>query len=251
MNRLFSTLKSSVIGTRVARRQQRRTFCGVRRDRARVEALESRALLSANVVFGNGGIVETTLAANPATHGYFASGGDSIAVQADGKIVVGNTLEKLTSDGSHGDHIWLISRYNPDGSLDGSFGQNGDVIINFGTAGEVPGAQGEYELTDLNKILIAPDGKIVAAGHYENWGNSNSSAANQPRLFAAARLNADGGLDTTFGAAGELLQQPQSLPGLPNDYFSVSEESTVLAAMDSTGGLIVGGSDEIIDNGSA
>jgi uncharacterized delta-60 repeat protein len=92
-------------------------------------------------------------------------GANSVAIQADGKIVAagGNTLV----------------RYNTDGTLDTSFNGTGKVIIPVGS----------------NSVAIQADGKIVAAG---NSGNNTGSD------FAVVRLNPNGSLDTTFNGTGKV-----------------------------------------------
>jgi uncharacterized delta-60 repeat protein len=92
-----------------------------------------------------------------------------IALQSDGKIVVG---------GSASGDIALV-RYDEDGHLDSSFSGDGRV-----TAG-LTDARGDGG----RAIAIQPDGKIVAAG-----GTSGD--------FALARFDADGSLDATFGGDG-------------------------------------------------
>jgi uncharacterized delta-60 repeat protein len=95
----------------------------------------------------------------------------AIAIQPDGKLL---------ATGNRGDDFATV-RYNPDGSLDTSFGSGGIVITVFGGFG---GSRG---------IAIQPDGKIVVSGHA--GGPSNEHAA-------MARYNSDGSLDTTFGSGG-------------------------------------------------
>ena len=94
------------------------------------------------------------------------------AVQADGKVVVA---------GSSYGNGFVLARYNTDGSLDTSFGDDGRVRTSFG-----PGSAEAYG------IAIQADGKIVAAGRFD-WD------------FALARYNADGSLDTSFGSGGKVI----------------------------------------------
>lgn len=102
--------------------------------------------------------------------------GRAVALQADGKIVVaGSSL--VGADGN-----FAVARYNPDGSLDSSFSDDGTEITDFG------------ERHDAEAVAIQPDGKIVVAG------TSDSDNGN----FALARYNADGSLDSSF--AGDGLQ---------------------------------------------
>ena len=93
----------------------------------------------------------------------------AVAVQADGKIVaVGfSNPGGLAAD-------FALARYNPDGSLDSSFGTGGLVTTDFGlTRDEAFG------------VAIQSDGKIVAVGRDK-----------------LARYNTNGSLDSSFGGGG-------------------------------------------------
>lgn len=108
-----------------------------------------------------------------------------LKVQPDGRIVVGGvaSLEgDVTSTGSLNGHA-LISRFEADGRPDTSFGVEGNVVEDFGLGGT------GY----ANRIVLLPDGKILAGGL------SDTSAGF--RLFVARYL-ADGTRDTTFGSGG-------------------------------------------------
>ena len=73
----------------------------------------------------------------------------AIAVQADGKILVAGETSLPTAFNFH----WFLHRFNPDGSLDTSFGTGGKVSTDFGNFTD-----------DADAILVQPDGKIVVAG---------------------------------------------------------------------------------------
>lgn len=94
--------------------------------------------------------------------------GEELIIQSDGKIVAA---------GSSNSDFALV-RYNADGTLDATFGTGGIVTTDIGNSSNSVVALG-----------IQSDGRIVAAG----YGNSS---------FALVRYNADGTLDTTFGASG-------------------------------------------------
>ncbi len=118
--------------------------------------------------FGNNGILSTDInLTNDVSK--------STVVQADGKIVAAG----YSSDGFK-DRFCLI-RYNPDGTLDQSFGNSGIVITNF------------VSTSICSEIALQADGKIVAVGH--TWGGSENE-------FALARYNTDGSLDNSFGNNG-------------------------------------------------
>ena len=107
---------------------------------------------------------------------------NSIAVQADGKIVVGGNFSTIRSV-----TVNNIVRLNSDGTNDIAF------ISNTGT-----GANGA-----INVVLIQADGKILLAGAFTSF---NGTSVNR-----LVRLNSNGTLDTAFvssigtGASGNIL----------------------------------------------
>jgi uncharacterized delta-60 repeat protein len=106
--------------------------------------------------------------------------GYSLAIQPDGKILLGGAC----SNGRNRD--FCIARFNSDGTLDTSFGTNGKVIQNIGSADDYG-----------NSLAIQPDGKILLGGYCKNGSNDD---------FCIARFNSDGTLDTTFGSYGKIIQ---------------------------------------------
>jgi uncharacterized delta-60 repeat protein len=106
---------------------------------------------------------------------------NAVALQADGKLVVVGTTY---TDNDYSDEDFAIARYNPDGSIDTSFGTNGRVTTDF------PGLAAV-----ASSVLVQPDGKILVAGGafplFTFLGN-----------FELARYNPDGSLDTGFGDGG-------------------------------------------------
>jgi uncharacterized delta-60 repeat protein len=125
----------------------------------------------------------------------------SVVVQPDGKIVVaGGTHPIFPSQGGQ----FALARYNPDGSLDTSFGSGGFVRTSFGTEGCYASA-----------LILQSDGKIIAAGsNYINFTIEQSSNTD----FGLARYNPDGTLDSTFGSGGEVSTD---FDGFNDDAFSV------------------------------
>jgi len=114
-----------------------------------------------DATFGTAGKVVTPLDQNVAGYG--------VAVQSDGKIVL---------SGEQANDFYL-TRYNPDGSLDTTFGTAGIVKTDF--------ASGSSDRAF--SVAVQRNGKILAVGQ------SNGD-------FAVARYNADGSPDTTFGTGG-------------------------------------------------
>ncbi len=122
---------------------------------------------------------------------YFDLGGNNrdeayaLAIQADGKIVVVGTVERVT-----GTDIGVV-RLKPDGDLDPTFGSGGTTTIAYD-----PTANRFDSGID---VLIQADGKIVVAGSVE------TGASNGDYDFAAFRLTTTGTLDTTFSNDGKIL----------------------------------------------
>jgi uncharacterized delta-60 repeat protein len=100
----------------------------------------------------------------------FVGRANGVALQPDGKIVV---------VGDSGGPGFALARYNPDGSLDTTFSEDGKQTTDFGAG-------------FAEDVVVQPDGKIVAVGTTEDVGD-----------FALARYDPDGSLDTTFSGDGK------------------------------------------------
>src|SRR5262249_472310 len=108
----------------------------------------------------------------------------AVLIQPDGKILVGGT----GGDGPH--FFFVLARYNPNGSLDTTFGNGGKVVTH-------PRPSGPYnEIWDL---ALQAAGRILAAGNVDT-GNDTK--------FAVARYNPNGSLDTYFGSNGIATSNP-------------------------------------------
>jgi uncharacterized delta-60 repeat protein len=122
--------------------------------------------------FGTGGRVTLNFGLTNASEQASA-----VAVQGDGKIVVGGSLAPTSGTGSH----FAIARLTAAGALDGSFGSGGEQTLDFGF---------------LTSLAIQPaDQKIVLAGYNGTQGIGTA--------FEAARLGTDGSLDASFGSGGK------------------------------------------------
>jgi uncharacterized delta-60 repeat protein len=126
-----------------------------------------------DTTFGTGGKVETSF-------GNSAETARGVAIQSDGKIVVaGETVPYFG-----GDHDFALARCNTNGSLDTGFGTGGILTTSFTSNNDYGEA-----------VAIQSDGKIVVAGAANATGNE---------IFALARYDVDGNLDTTFGTDGRV-----------------------------------------------
>ncbi len=155
--------------------------------------------------FGNSGIAITDFGGN-----------ESAAVagfQPDGKIIVGGGLRD--NNGSD----FLVVRYNPDGSVDGSFGTGGSVRMDFENEDVV------------QSIAVTPDGKIV-------FGGTGYIFPPDFSYFHAdiliGRLNTDGSFDGSFGQQGKTIIDKSN-----NDYMSnlqvQSDNKIIFTRYESTG----------------
>lgn len=104
--------------------------------------------------------------------------GTVVIQQTDGKLVVAGRVE--TTSTSHPDIV--LSRYNPDGSLDTSFDGDGKLTVDFG-----------YK-EGAHSLIQQSDGKLVIAGYSNNAFTEG----------LVVRLNPDGSLDTSFDGDGKV-----------------------------------------------
>ena len=101
----------------------------------------------------------------------------SIAVQADGKILIGGFLTSLSPNGGAAVTRNGIARLNTDGTLDALFDPNA-------TGG-----------SDVRSIAVQTDGKILIGGFFNTLAPNGGAAVTRHRI---ARLNTDGTLDASF-----------------------------------------------------
>ncbi|HET6713794.1 MAG TPA: delta-60 repeat domain-containing protein [Actinomycetota bacterium] len=120
--------------------------------------------------FGGDGIVTTNMAKRE-------DAASAVTIQTDGRIVVVGTASIRAR------RVFAIARYDPDGTLDAGFGNNGKARIGFTQGGDDAAAD----------VAVQPDGRIVVVG----------SSFDLDR-FALARLDPDGTLDPTFHADGKV-----------------------------------------------
>src|SRR5687768_43217 len=123
--------------------------------------------------FNADGSIDTTFGVNGVVAVTNRAIGRAVAVQADGKIIVG--YDDLDID------ELLIVRLNADGSIDSTF--------RGGTASPQPLPR---ELHDLD-LAVAPNGKIYLVG---------DEVVDAPEQSVVGRLNADGSIDTSFSGDG-------------------------------------------------
>ncbi len=94
----------------------------------------------------------------------------TLVAQTDGKIIAGGSFIQY-----NGATVGRIARLNADGSLDAGFAANNNGGANL----------------NIEKILLQPDGKILAAGSFTQFGGTATS-------FGLVRLNVSGTLENPF-----------------------------------------------------
>lgn len=180
--------------------------------------------------FNSNGTPDTSFDVDGLVWIYFAGyegGPRRAALGPDGKIAV----QGIWTDPHFGSLRDGMSRYNSDGSVDTTFGDNGSTIsgtfggigLSFQADGKMVGGVGGMRIARYNAngsldtsfdgdgisaapgapgntfprtLALSPDGKILAAGEINN----------EPNLyFCLVRYNSDGSLDTTFNGTGTVV----------------------------------------------
>jgi uncharacterized delta-60 repeat protein len=144
-----------------------------------------------NSEFGQAGIVS-----EPTN---FAESYTALELLPDGKLLAGGFTSILFNNAN-----MLITRLNPDGSRDTSFGTNGKTIV--------PIPFNQY----VTSFAIQPDGKIIAAGYALEMTYS-------PSWMCMVRLLPSGQMDVGFGIGGFI----SGVGGLSSDVL-IQQDGKVL-----------------------
>lgn len=152
---------------------------------------------SLDATFGTGGIV--TMAVGTST-----DEATSMLLQPDGKIVIAGHSQVGTY------YDFALVRCNADGSLDGSFGSGGKVIVSMGPRNDF-----------CSSCALYPDGRIVIGGiSYDASFNTT---------WQIARFTSSGVLDNTLDGDGKLGLSPAGGGGGCNS-LKVQADGKLLAA---------------------
>ena len=128
--------------------------------------------------FGINGKVVT-----PVMHGVITTSIVGLVIQSDGKIII---TSGVYTDAAYAHEDFALIRYNSDGSLDASFGNNGIVITDvYGN---------NYDAA--RAVKIQEDGKIIAGG---------LTIQDFYFYFAIVRYNTNGSIDSSFGTNGRVI----------------------------------------------
>jgi uncharacterized delta-60 repeat protein len=159
--------------------------------------------------FGAGGIAAISVGAAGAQ-------ASTIAVQPDGRILVGGTA---FAHGTANDEF-ALARFAADGNLDPSFGTGGVVSTHVGAGAAA-----------VQSLAIQPDGRIMVVGTAFSNGPTDDD-------FALARYTPEGRLDTEFGTGGIVT----------TDFGS--GEAGARPALDRAGGVAITSEAKIVVAGS-
>lgn len=132
--------------------------------------------------FGDGGFARAELADR-----FSHASATDIDLQPDGKIVVIGYVHGSPGPGMGNG----IVRYNPDGSLDATFGDGGGVVDGDGD-GDGRGFYGR-------SVTLDAQGRLLVGGSMDQEGEPGG-----PTLPGVSRYNLDGSLDTSFGDGGRV-----------------------------------------------
>jgi len=105
----------------------------------------------------------------------------ALALQSDGKIVVVGYTTSIDENGESNSDFALV-RYDANGSIDTSFGDNGKMVTIKSATDDIP-----------NTITIQSNGKIIVAG-----ASTTSSPSEHNSYSLIIRYNEDGSIDSSF-----------------------------------------------------
>jgi uncharacterized delta-60 repeat protein len=188
----------------------------------RAEPLEDRLAPAGDLdpTFGNGGV-----SALPPELSEVLFTATAVATAPDDKILVAGTVNSPLVSGVDTNFDFGVVRLTADGQLDPTFGGTGFVRIPFDLAGSVPPSHGNDD--EASGVAVQPDGRVVVVGSATTTPNGG------PTVMAAARLTADGQLDTSFGTGGRV-----TVPFGAGDYAVAAA-----VAIQPDGAIVLAGSD--------
>ena len=146
------------------------------------------------------------------------SGAAAIAVQSDGKILIASSSQALdfNLDG-------IIVRFNPNGTLDKTFGLFGQIASL--TSG---GAFGPSDVAAVSSIVLQADGKFIVAGAITS--KLISPPGTNRTGFGLIRYNGNGSIDTSFGNGGGILTNFGPNPNATAFAVAIQSNGDIIAA---------------------
>ncbi|MCU0424520.1 MAG: IPT/TIG domain-containing protein [Candidatus Kapabacteria bacterium] len=139
----------------------------------------------------------------------------ALAIQADGKILIGGGFQGYGGDNSRK----FLVRVNSDGSLDNTFGNNYPSDDGFGNT-----------LPNIHSIALQPDGKIIVGGSYKLYLATNPPpGGTSSHPGSITRLLSNGDIDPTFngpltslGTSSIRVQPDGKILALRHSYLSAA-----------------------------
>lgn len=177
--------------------------------KSKITLLAGWLLCNAGLTFAQPGTLDPTFSANGKVITNVGTGGDdrinAIAIQSDGKIIA--VGDSYVSSGPFRTHIAIV-RYNTDGRIDKSFGDEGKVFTAL-----------PLDQNVASDVKIQPDGKILVLG--------TSLTANTKFDFILLRYNSNGTADDNFGTNGVVFTDFEN----SNDYsgaMAIQEDGKIV-----------------------
>ncbi len=172
-------------------------------------------LCSSPILYAAPGDVDLSFNAGVFTSQFFQDRLTAIAVQPDGKILIGGLFNVVAGVPRNG-----LARLNADGSVDTGF---------------VPPPFSQGDLVNPYKIAVQPDGKILVAGNDFRIGGTT---------YSLIRLNSDGSVDASFSlpiinsSIVGLSLQPDGRILIGGDFSTIGTiERRIVARLNSNGTL--------------
>lgn len=165
---------------------------------------------SLDLSFGDEGKVITNLAVSESGSGSADSVMD-IALDSLGRIIAsGTSILPSSSSGPNTLVDFALARYNTDGSLDLTFGEEGKVKTHLGSFDDRADA-----------LLVQSDDKIILGGRTFTQDEKGS--------FALARYDTEGNLDESFGSNGVVVTSPVGASDIIRS-LNFQEDGKIIAA---------------------
>jgi len=204
-------------------------------SRARVaySLSDGKLLVAGEATAGSGTAAVMRLAANGDLDGTFGSGGGALASDADhagalsqlvvrangGILGIGKFVDLV---GSNSVSRWGITRFSGSGALDTTYATKGFFKLAVGDNDRDRSAGIEAFAKDANERIVAASGGVSSG----------------QGIFAAARVSADGRLDSSFNAGAPIMVPLGSGPARVIALFEVNGK-IVLVGSSPLGGLTV------------
>ncbi len=164
------------------------------------------------VRFDNCGYIDSTFGTNGLVHTKFdqRSMGYCFRLQQDGKILCGGQ-QAPSNAGSQ--QIPCISRFNEDGSVDGTFNGTGFNSLRYD----------DISSGSFNSVCLMPDYRILCIGSCS--GNANGGVNG----IGLMRFSHDGTLDPTFSGDGKVIYSDQVFTAFGKVYGHLLSNGRIIA----------------------